>query len=130
MDTISAGGVIAWAIETAEQGLLSGLDIESGAGSGIDAPLRFGDGETVIALLDDIGHRRGYLGNLLADGSRLAAEQVGGGAASWAMQVKGARAARLRTPQPENPGPGSGYHATRRLPQPHLRLRCRLFARR
>ena len=89
MDTISAGGVIAWAIETAEQGLLSGLDIGSDAGNGIDAPLRFGDGETVIALLDDIGHRRGYLGNLLADGSRLAAEQVGGGAASWAMQVKG-----------------------------------------
>ena len=89
LDTISAGGVIAWAIETAEQGLLSGLDIGAPDGSDSDAQLQFGDGASVIALLDAIGHRRGQLGNLLADGSRLAAERVGGGASDWAMQVKG-----------------------------------------
>ena len=83
IDTISAGGVIAWAIECEERGVLSGV----GATHGL--PLRFGDGEAVIALLDDIGRRRGYLGNLLADGSRLAAERVGGGSDAWAMQVKG-----------------------------------------
>ena len=87
LDTISAGGVIAWAIETSERGLLSGLDISAAGGSG--APLQFGDGEAVIALLDDIGNRRGLLGNLLAEGSRLAAERVGGGSSDWAMQVKG-----------------------------------------
>ncbi len=84
IDTISAGGVIAWAIECAERGTLSGV-----AGATHESPLRFGDGEGLIGLLDDIGHRRGDLGNLLADGSRLAAEQVGGGSCDWAMQVKG-----------------------------------------
>ena len=83
LDTISAGGVIAWAIECEERGVLTGVGATHGS------PLRFGDGEAVIALLDDIGHRRGHLGNLLADGSRLAAERVGGGSLDWAMQVKG-----------------------------------------
>ena len=87
LDTISAGGVIAWAIETAERGLLPNVSV--GTSAEPDAPLQFGDGETVIALLDDIGRRRGFLGKLLAEGSRLAAEQVGGGSADWAMQVKG-----------------------------------------
>ena len=88
LDTISAGGVIAWAMETAGRGLLPSLDLGDPSGSVNPAP-NFGDGAAVIDLLDDIGHRRGSLGNLLAEGSRLAAEQVGGGSESWAMQVKG-----------------------------------------
>ena len=84
LDTISAGGVIAWAIECEERDALSGV-----VGATHGSPLQFGDGEAVIALLDDIGHRRGYLGNLLADGSRLAAEKTGSGSLDWAMQVKG-----------------------------------------
>lgn len=88
MDTISAGGVIAWAIETAERGLLQDPNLgEQGGGNG--RALNFGDGATVIELLDDIGQRRGVLGDLLAEGSRLAAQRVGGGSESWAMQVKG-----------------------------------------
>ena len=84
LDTISAGGVIAWAIECEERGVLSGT-----VGATHGSPLQFGDGEAVIALLNDIGHRHGYLGNLLADGSRLAAEKIGSGSLDWAMQVKG-----------------------------------------
>ncbi len=83
LDTISAGGVIAWAIECEERGVLTGVGATHGS------PLQFGDGEAVIALLDDIGHRRGYLGDLLADGSRLAAEKIGSSSLDWAMQVKG-----------------------------------------
>ena len=88
LDTISAGGVIAWAIETAERGLLGNVHL---ANHDVNAgrSLNFGDAATVIDLLDDIGHRRGSLGNLLAEGSRLAAASVGGGSESWAMQVKG-----------------------------------------
>ncbi len=88
LDTISAGGVIAWAMETAERGLLPSLHFGNSNGVSDAAP-DFGDGFAVIDLLDDIGHRRGRLGNLLAEGSRLAAERVGGGSEAWAMQVKG-----------------------------------------
>ncbi len=88
LDTISAGGVIAWAIETAERGLLGNPHVVNDNG-GAGRSLNFGDGAAVIDLLDDIGHRRGPLGNLLAEGSRLAAERVAGGSESWAMQVKG-----------------------------------------
>jgi aldehyde:ferredoxin oxidoreductase len=76
VDTISAGGTIAWAMECAERGLL-------------DAPwLRFGDGPALLRALDEIGAGTG-LGALLAEGSRRAAERVGGGAAAWALHVKG-----------------------------------------
>ncbi len=76
LDTISAGGTIAWAMECAERGL-------------IDAPwLRFGDADAVIRALDEIGARRG-LGELLAEGTRRAAERVGGGSAAFALHVKG-----------------------------------------
>ena len=87
LDTISAGGVIAWVMETAGRGLLPSLGLDNPNG-GADSALDFGDGGAVIGLLDDIGYRRGYLGNLLAEGSRLAAERVGGGSEAWAMQVK------------------------------------------
>jgi len=76
LDTISAGGTIAWAMECAERGL-------------IDAPwLRFGDAGALLRALDEIGERRG-LGELLAEGSRRAAERVGGGSAAFAPHVKG-----------------------------------------
>ena len=88
LDTISAGGVIAWAMETAQRGLLPSLDLGNSNDRGNSAP-HFGDGTAVIELLGDIGHRRGFLGNLLAEGSRLAAQSVGAGSESWAMQVKG-----------------------------------------
>jgi aldehyde:ferredoxin oxidoreductase len=76
LDTISAGGTIAWAMECAERGLL-------------DAPwLRFGDGAALLRALDEIGSGEG-LGGLLALGSRRAAEIVGGGSAAFAPHVKG-----------------------------------------
>jgi aldehyde:ferredoxin oxidoreductase len=76
LDTISAGGTIAWAMECAERGL-------------IDAPwLRFGDPSALLRALTEIGERRG-LGDLLAEGSRRAAAQVGGGSAAFAPHVKG-----------------------------------------
>jgi aldehyde:ferredoxin oxidoreductase len=76
LDTISAGGTIAWAMECAERGL-------------IDAPwLRFGDAAALLRAVEEIGAREG-LGELLAEGSRRAAEQVGGGSAAFAPQVKG-----------------------------------------
>jgi aldehyde:ferredoxin oxidoreductase len=75
LDVISAGGTIAFAMECAERGLLP-------------AAPRFGDAAGLLALLDDVGHRRG-LGALLAEGSRRAAETVGGDAPAFACHVKG-----------------------------------------
>jgi aldehyde:ferredoxin oxidoreductase len=76
LDTISAGGTIAWAMECAERGL-------------IDASwLRFGDGSALLRAIDEIGAGIG-LGRLLALGSRRAAEQVGRGSDAFAPHVKG-----------------------------------------
>jgi aldehyde:ferredoxin oxidoreductase len=77
IDTISAGGTIAWAMECAERGL-------------IDAPwLRFGDADALLRALDETGEMSTPLGRLLAQGSRAAARAVGGGAAAFAPHVKG-----------------------------------------
>jgi aldehyde:ferredoxin oxidoreductase len=76
IDTISAGGTLAWAMECAERGL-------------IDAPwLRFGDAQALSRALTEIGTRTG-LGELLAEGSRRAAAEVGQGSEAFAPHVKG-----------------------------------------
>jgi aldehyde:ferredoxin oxidoreductase len=76
LDTISAGGTIAFAMECAERGL-------------VDQPwLRFGDGEALLRALRLIARRDG-LGDLLAEGSRRTAERIGQGAIDFAPQVKG-----------------------------------------
>ncbi len=76
LDTISAGGTIAWAMECVERGLL-------------DEPwLRFGDGAALLRVLELIGSRTG-IGELLSLGSRRAAEVVGQGSAAFAPHVKG-----------------------------------------
>ncbi len=76
IDTISAGGTLAWAMECAERGL-------------IDAPwLRFGDPEALTRALTEIGTREG-LGDLLAEGSRSASAIVGQGTDAFAPHVKG-----------------------------------------
>ncbi|MYC29577.1 MAG: aldehyde ferredoxin oxidoreductase family protein [Chloroflexi bacterium] len=81
MDTISAGATVAWAMECFERGLLPTEDL-----GGLE--LKFGNGEALLQVLEDMGYRRG-LGNLLAEGSRAAASVVGHGSEAWAMQVKG-----------------------------------------
>ena len=77
IDTISAGGTIAWAMECVERGL-------------IDEPwLRFSDGKALLHALDLIGAREPGIGALLALGSRAAAGMVGQGSIDFAPQVKG-----------------------------------------
>jgi aldehyde:ferredoxin oxidoreductase len=77
IDTISAGGTIAWAMECAERGL-------------IDAPwLRFGDPAALLRALDEIGDQVTPLGRLLAQGSRRASQTVGRDSDSFALHVKG-----------------------------------------
>ena len=82
MDTISAGGTIAWAMECFERGILTLADTD-----GLD--LRFGNADALLPCLEAIASRSGNLGSLLAEGSRIAAETVGRGSEDWAMHVKG-----------------------------------------
>lgn len=79
LDTISAGGTLAWAMEAAERRLLP----EAAA-----LGLRFGNGDSVLAAIPAIAARDG-VGGLLAEGSRRAALETGGGSSDWAMHVKG-----------------------------------------
>lgn len=76
LDTISAGATIAFAMECAERGLVSAPD------------LRFGNGGSLLQMLQDISARRG-LGDLLARGSRQAALEIGHDSIEFAPQVKG-----------------------------------------
>lgn len=76
IDTISAGGTIAFAMECVDRGLLS------------EPWLRFGDGAALLQALELIGRREGF-GNRLAEGSRLLAESMGAEALDFAPHVKG-----------------------------------------
>lgn len=78
LDTISTGKVIGFAMECHEKGLLSDDDFS----------LEWGDSCTILGLIKSISYRRG-IGDTLAEGTRRAAEKIGGGAAAYAMQVKG-----------------------------------------
>ncbi len=76
LDTISTGGTIAFAMECVEREWL-------------DEPwLTFGSGDALLRAIELIGSREG-LGNLLAEGSRRAAEAIGHDSISIAPQVKG-----------------------------------------
>jgi aldehyde:ferredoxin oxidoreductase len=78
MDTISTGTIIAFAMECHQRGLL-------------DDPrysLAWGDAQTLLGLIKDMAHRRG-LGDLLAEGSRRAAREIGADVQRLAMHVKG-----------------------------------------
>ena len=73
MDVISCANTIAWAMEANERGLW-------------DNGLRFGMGEALTPIIEDIAFRRG-VGDELAEGSRNLAKKYGG--MDFAMQSKG-----------------------------------------
>lgn len=81
LDTISAGTVIAFAIECYENGIITKADT-----GGID--LKWGDHRAMIAITEKMAKREG-LGNLLADGVKVAAEKIGRGAEKYAVHIGG-----------------------------------------
>lgn len=82
LDTMSAGGVLAFAMECFEEGLISTQET-----GGLE--LRFGNAEALIEMLKKIGRGENGLAKILGKGSRRAAELIGRGAERFAMQVKG-----------------------------------------
>jgi aldehyde:ferredoxin oxidoreductase len=81
LDSISCSSTVAFAMECFEHGLIGPADT-----GGLE--LRFGDAPAMLACIDLIARREG-IGNLLAEGSRRAAEVIGGDAPFFAMHVKG-----------------------------------------
>ncbi len=81
MDTISTGVSISFAMECFEKGVLSLKDTD-----GLE--LTFGNASAMVEMVERIALRRG-LGNLLAEGTKRAAEKIGKGSEEWAMHVKG-----------------------------------------
>lgn len=86
LDTISAGGTIAFAMECAERGYIE------------ERWLRFGDGAALLRALElivsgarstDLSPYHDGLGRLLAEGSRRMAQSVGHDSIAFAPQVKG-----------------------------------------
>lgn len=73
MDTISAGGTLAWVMEASEKGLLS-------------SDLKFGSADGVSQALEDIAFGRGF-GADMAKGSRFLSQKYGGKA--FAIHIKG-----------------------------------------
>jgi aldehyde:ferredoxin oxidoreductase len=80
LDALTAGECISWAMELRERGLLTKEETD-----GLD--LSWGNGDAMLALIEKIAKREGF-GDILADGSRAAAEKLGKGR-DLAMQVKG-----------------------------------------
>ena len=81
IDTISAGGVLAFAIESYERGVIGKNDT-----GGLE--LTWGNAPALVSMLEKIGRREGF-GAVLADGVLKAAEQIGKGSEEWAMHVHG-----------------------------------------
>ena len=81
LDTISTGGVIAFAMECFERGLLTTEDT-----GGIQ--LNFGDSEAVLKCVELIANREAF-GNLLAEGTSHLAAKVGRNSDDFAIHVKG-----------------------------------------
>jgi aldehyde:ferredoxin oxidoreductase len=106
LDTISTGVTVAFAMELHEKGLLDDPELS----------LEWGDAKTLTGLIERIARRQG-IGDLLAEGVRRAAQQIGGTAGRYAMHVKG-----MELPRQE-PRVAKGFglgHATSNRGADHL----------
>jgi len=81
MDAISTGVIAAFAMDCYENGILTKKDLD-----GIEA--NFGNSEALIQLIEKIGKREG-IGDILAEGVRIAAKKIGKGAEKLAQHIKG-----------------------------------------
>ncbi|UCG03184.1 MAG: orotidine 5'-phosphate decarboxylase [Candidatus Heimdallarchaeota archaeon] len=75
LDTISTGNVIGWFMECSEKKIIPNA-------------IPFGDGQALLSLIENIAYRRNE-GDLLANGVRNAANQIGKETTKFACHVKG-----------------------------------------
>ncbi|HHT70011.1 MAG TPA: aldehyde ferredoxin oxidoreductase family protein [Firmicutes bacterium] len=89
LDVISTGNCIQWLLECKQRGVMTDADAD-----GLD--LSWGNMDTVIELTRKIAHREG-VGDLLAKGLKVAAEEVGQDSYKWAIQARGLEQSRVET---------------------------------
>ena len=81
LDTISAGTALSFAMECFENGVITESDMD-----GIS--LTWGNSEAMVDMVAKMIAREGF-GDVLADGVKIAAEKIGGGAERFAIHVGG-----------------------------------------
>ena len=81
LDATSTGVAISFLMDCHENGILSHEELD-----GIDA--HFGNADTLVQLVEKIGKREG-IGDILADGVKMAAEKIGKNSIQLAQQIKG-----------------------------------------
>ena len=81
IDTISTGSVAAFAIECYENGILTKVDTD-----GLE--LTWGNTEAIVGLVEKVIAREG-IGDLLADGVKVAAQKIGSGSERFAIHAGG-----------------------------------------
>ena len=81
LDTLETGGLIAWAMELYEKGILNDKQTDG-------LKLEWGDENVVFELIRKIALREGF-GDTLADGFKKAITKIGNGSDYYAIQVKG-----------------------------------------
>jgi len=81
IDTISAGAIMAFAIECFENGLINKSDT-----GGIE--MTWGNHKSLIAMIEKMARREGF-GDILADGVKIAAQKIGKGAEQYAIHIQG-----------------------------------------
>lgn len=84
LDTMSAGGVLAFAVECYEKGIITKEDTH-----GLE--LKWGNHQAHVAMLEKIAKREGF-GDILADGVKVAAERIGRGSEEYAVHIGGQEA--------------------------------------
>lgn len=81
LDTISAGGIIAFAMEAYEKGILTKKDTD-----GVE--LTWGNGKALVEMVHKMGRGEG-IGKLMTEGSKRMAEVLGRNSIEFAIHVKG-----------------------------------------
>ncbi len=82
LDGISTGVIVAFAMDLYENGIITEKDTD-----GLD--LSFGSHEALVETVKRMGTRKGWLGDVLAEGSMRAAEKIDKGAEKYANHIKG-----------------------------------------
>ncbi len=95
LDTISTGSVIAFAMELYERGLIDDL---------VDYPIKWGDGNMLCRLVEEIGECKDGLPAILGQGVKKAASIIGKGSDEYAIHSKG-----LEFPAHDPRAMASGY---------------------